>query len=196
MRLLSNSAAKDHDSDLLTAVAHGDDAALEELYLGYHRRLSRFLWRLAPRFENVEEIINDTFVVVWQHAKDFRGASRASTWIIGIAYRIALNALRQDDRALRVHSSHALAEQTSDPTSETELQDWVAQGLRQLPLEQRLTMELAYHMGHSLEEIAAITECPLGTVKARMFHAREKLRHFLPALSGASQFELHRNDRP
>jgi RNA polymerase sigma-70 factor, ECF subfamily len=39
-------------------------------------------------------------------------------------------------------------------------------------------------MGHSLEEIAAITDCPVGTVKARMFHAREKLRQYLPALSG------------
>jgi RNA polymerase sigma-70 factor (ECF subfamily) len=40
-------------------------------------------------------------------------------------------------------------------------------------------------MGHSLEEIAAITDCPVGTVKARMFHAREKLRQYLPSLSGA-----------
>jgi RNA polymerase sigma-70 factor (ECF subfamily) len=58
-------------------------------------------------------------------------------------------------------------------------------GLNQLSIEQRLTLELAYHMGHSLEEIAAITQCPVGTVKARMFHAREKLRSYLPALSGA-----------
>jgi RNA polymerase sigma-70 factor (ECF subfamily) len=58
--------------------------------------------------------------------------------------------------------------------------------LGRLPIEQRLTMELAYRMGHSLEEIAAITDCPVGTVKARMFHAREKLRQSLPALSGAA----------
>jgi len=57
--------------------------------------------------------------------------------------------------------------------------------LSRLPVEQRLTLELAYHMGHSLEEIAAITDCPVGTVKARMFHAREKLRQYLPTLSGA-----------
>ena len=56
--------------------------------------------------------------------------------------------------------------------------------LNRLPLEQRLTMELAYHMGHSIDEIAEITDCPAGTVKARMFHARDKLRHFLPALGG------------
>jgi RNA polymerase sigma-70 factor (ECF subfamily) len=49
-----------------------------------------------------------------------------------------------------------------------------------------MTLELAYHMGHSMEEIAAITDCPVGTVKARMFHAREKLRQYLPALGGGA----------
>jgi len=58
--------------------------------------------------------------------------------------------------------------------------------LSRLPMEQRLTLELAYHMGHSLEEIAAITDCPVGTVKARMFHAREKLRQYLPTLGGGA----------
>jgi RNA polymerase sigma-70 factor (ECF subfamily) len=77
-------------------------------------------------------------------------------------------------------------EQTIDPTSDTEVQDWLKHGLNQLPVEQRLTLELAYHMGHSLEEIAAITECPVGTVKARMFHAREKLRQYLPTLGGGT----------
>jgi RNA polymerase sigma-70 factor, ECF subfamily len=76
-------------------------------------------------------------------------------------------------------------EQTIDPTFETETRDWLQHGMNQLPMEQRLTLELAYHMGHSLEEIAAITDCPVGTVKARMFHAREKLRLFLPTLGGA-----------
>jgi RNA polymerase sigma-70 factor (ECF subfamily) len=48
-----------------------------------------------------------------------------------------------------------------------------------------LTLELAYNMGHSIEEIAEITDSPVGTVKARMFHAREKLRQYLPVLGGA-----------
>ncbi len=65
---------------------------------------------------------------------------------------------------------------------ETEIQDWLEQGLQCLPDEQRLLVELAYNMGHSLEEIAAISGAPVGTVKTRMFHARRKLRQHLPAL--------------
>ena len=186
MTLPAKISAREHDNDLLVAVAAGNRRALEELYLSYHRRLARFLSRFTPRYENVEEIINDTFMVVWQSAKDFRYASQVSTWIIGIAYRTALKSVRRQKNHTAARSLDEYPEQTTDPTFEAEVQDWLKHGLNQLPVEQRLTLELAYHMGHSLEEIAAITECPVGTVKARMFHAREKLRHYLPTLSGGA----------
>jgi RNA polymerase sigma-70 factor (ECF subfamily) len=184
MTLSAKNSPRERDSALLVAVAAGDRRALEELYLGYHRRLSRFLSRFTPRYENIEEIINDTFMVVWQSAKDFRNASQVSTWIIGIAYRTALKSLRRQKNHTAARSLDDYPEQTVDPTSDTEVNDWVKHGLNRLPVEQRLTLELAYNMGHSLEEIAAITECPVGTVKARMFHAREKLRQYLPSLGG------------
>jgi RNA polymerase sigma-70 factor (ECF subfamily) len=187
--------SKQQDDELLRAVARGESQALDTLYLGYHRRLARFLSRIAPRYETVEEIINDTFMVVWQHAKEFRGASRVSTWIIGIAYRIALKSLRGNDGLLRAKSSDDLPEESVDPTEAAELHDWIAHALNYLPLEQKLTMELAYHMGHSIEEIAEITGSPAGTVKARMFHAREKLRHSLPALGGIAAADIFSNSK-
>ena len=186
MTLPAKNSPKERDNELLLGVAAGNRQALEELYLSYHRRLARFLSRFTPRYENVEEIINDTFMVVWQSAKDFRYASQVSTWIIGIAYRTALKSLRRQKNHTAARSLDDYPEQTVDPTFETEVQDWLKHGLDRLPIEQRLTLELAYHMGHSLEEIAAITDCPVGTVKARMFHAREKLRQSLPALSGSA----------
>jgi RNA polymerase sigma-70 factor (ECF subfamily) len=186
MILPAKTSPRERDSALLVAIAAGDRRALEELYLSYHRRLARFLSRFTPRYENVEEIINDTFLVVWQSAKDFRHASQVSTWIIGIAYRTALKSFRRQKNHAEARSLDDYPEQTVDPTFDAEVHDWLKHGLSRLPLEQRLTLELAYHMGHSLEEIAAITDCPVGTVKARMFHAREKLRQYLPALGGAS----------
>src|SRR5271169_5384728 len=194
MMPLAKNSPKEHDNALLLAVAAGDRRALEELYLSYHRRLARFLSRFTPRYENIEEIINDTFLVVWQSAQDFRNASQVSTWIIGIAYRTALKSFRRQKNHTGARSLEDFPEQTIDPTIDTELHDWLSQGLQRLPLEQRLTLELAYHMGHSLEEIAAITECPVGTVKARMFHAREKLRQYLPNLSGAAHDSPARNE--
>ena len=177
---------KRQDEDLLRDVARGDRRALDALYLGYHRRLARFLARIAPQYETIEEIINDTFLVVWQRAKEFRGASRVSTWIIGIAYRIALKSLRRNDGLVRAQRYDSLPEPWVEPMKDTEMRDWVVRGLSHLPMEQRLALELAYNMGHSIEEIAEISESPVGTVKARMFHAREKLRQYLPVLGGVN----------
>ena len=175
---------RDSDFDLLAAVAAGNRPALEQLYHGYHRRLARFLSRFTSRYENVEEIINDTFMVVWQSAKDFRNASQVSTWIFGIAYRTALKSVRRQKNHAAALSLDESPEQIVDPEADAEVQDWVAHGLNRLTVEHRLTLELAYRMGHSLEEIAAITDTPVGTVKARMFHARRKLREYLPAIGG------------
>lgn len=177
---------REGDNELLAGVAAGDRRALEELYFGYHRRLARFLSRFTPRYENVEEIINDTFMAVWRSAKDFRRASQVSTWIFGIAYRTALKSLRRQKHHTAAASLDDHPEQTVDPGAEAELQDWVSHGLNHLPIEQRLTLELAYHMGHSMEEIASITDVPVGTVKARMYQARKKLRERLPTLGGAA----------
>ncbi len=174
-----------HDAALLRRIVQQDRRAFEELYHGYHRRLSRFLMRLAPRLDFAEEIINDTFWVVWCKAADFRGASRVSTWIMGIAYRRALRALRSE-RQHAAKSREPLPGEIGgiDYREAGVTQDWIARALDTLPEEQRLTLELAYFMGHSCEEIALITAAPVGTVKARMFHAREKLRAALPALGG------------
>jgi RNA polymerase sigma-70 factor (ECF subfamily) len=187
--------SQERDQELLSAVARGDRRALDALYLSYHRRLARFLSRITSRYDYVEEIINDTFMVVWQQARAFRGASRVSTWIIGIAYRTALKSLRRNDGLLRAQSSESLPEGSVDPMAAAELRDWIAHAMSFLPPEQRLTLELAYHLGHSLDEIAEITGCPVGTVKARMFHAREKLRQSLPRLGGIPEAEIFRQPR-
>jgi RNA polymerase sigma-70 factor (ECF subfamily) len=96
-----------------------------------------------------------------------------------------LKSFRRQKNHTGARSLEDYPEQTVDPTFDEEVSDWLKHGLSRLPIEQRLTLELAYQMGHSLEEIAAITDCPVGTVKARMFHAREKLRQYLPTLGGA-----------
>ena len=176
------------EAALLRLVAAGDRRALEDLYGGYFGRLNRFLGRLTRRTEIIEETINDTFWVVWQKAGDFRGQSLVSTWIIGIAYRCALKALRRNAGASSAGPFDP-DELAYEPGVAREREDWLGQGLKHLPLEQRSTLELAYYVGHSCEEIAQIMECPIGTVKARMFHARVKLRNLLPELAGPPKVE-------
>ena len=182
-RPASGRATEERECALLVRIAGHDSAAMKELYLLYHRRLARFLMRLTTRYDLAEEIINDTFWVVWQHAGDFRGASRVSTWILGIAYRRGLKTLRYAGPAPA--DTEVEAEPAADePAKQEELNEWLDVALRRLPLEQRTVIELAYHVGHSCEEIASIMQCPVNTVKTRMFHARRKLKTLLTTLAG------------
>jgi RNA polymerase sigma-70 factor, ECF subfamily len=178
-----------HEAELIARVARQDRRAFEELYNLYHRRLARFLTRLTRRYDLAEEIINDTFWVVWRSASRFRGDSQPSTWILGIAYRKARNAFRTAARArARENLEPPPFPLTSEePARAAELRDWLGAALAELPIEQRLAVELCYELGHSCEEIATIMGCPVNTVKTRLFHARAKLQKRLPELSGAAQ---------
>jgi len=174
------------ERELLARVARGDRAAMQKLYFAYHRRLHRFLARTLPP-DQVDEVINDTMFVVWRHAGDFRGDSRLSTWLLGIAYRIALKRLKRDGG--RSMASYDQLETTDvgladdSGAMQREQREWLDRALRTLPAVQRLAVELAYFMGHSCDEIAVMTSCPVNTVKTRLFHARERLRALLPELA-------------
>jgi RNA polymerase sigma-70 factor (ECF subfamily) len=175
------------DRELLGKVAAGDREALRHLYLIYHQRLASFLQRFTRRQDLVEEVINDTLYVVWCKAGEFRGDSRLSTWILGIAYRRALKTLRRRGHQLVQGlpiEDECLA--APDELGAAETGEWVALAMRHLTADQRLTLELAYGLGHSCEEIAQIMDCPVNTVKTRMFHARGKLRTLLPQLAGTA----------
>ena len=175
---------------LVARVAEGDRRAFEELYHLYHRRMARFLTRLTHRYDLAEEVINDTFWVVWRKARDFRGDSQPSTWILGIAYRKARNALRAASRGAAQNLDEEFLPLTSEePFRAEELRDWLGQALAQLPVEQRLAVELCYELGYSCQEIATIMNCPVNTVKTRLFHARAKLQKLLPQLAGAVERE-------
>lgn len=176
-------AAESRERRLLGRIGAREQVAIEELYQLYHRRLARFLTRMTCRYELTEEIINDTFWVIWQHADSFRGDSRVSTWIFGIAYRRALKTLRAARRPEVLPPVDAEAA-VDEPCRQAELGEWLGEALARLPLEQRMVIELAYHVGHSCEEISVIMQCPVNTVKTRMFHARRKLRTLLATLGG------------
>ncbi len=166
------------DRELIVKIKNRDRDAFRELYIRYHRRLGRFLTRLTHRYADAEDIINDTLWIIWNRAGTFRDASRVSTWIMGIAYRRALNVFRRaelHERTMQFEIAEGEATAT-DALQATEEHQMLARALARLPLEQRLVLEFSYYLDHSCEEIAEIMACPVNTVKTRMFYARKKLR--------------------
>jgi len=166
---------------LLELIAAEDRDALTTLYSHYHARLFKFVFRMTRSYTAADELVNDIMLAVWRSAGKFRGDSKPSTWIFGIAYRQALKRLSRKQLSIAAHLD---VDQLPDSRTKTiEQEDWVRHGLETLPAAQRVTMELVFFLGLSYEEVAEVTDCPINTVKTRMFHARRKLKEQLPALA-------------
>lgn len=170
----------------LRQIAAGDRDAFEKLYRTCQGRLFGYLFRVAQDRGAAEELTNDVMLEVWKSAGRFRGESKVSTWIFGIAHHRVLNYLRQrrpetvDMDAMSAMS--AVADPAEGPEQDAMRRDLranIGAALRRLPPEQREIVELTFYQGCSYEEISAIARCPVNTVKTRMFHAKRKLQEIL-----------------
>lgn len=165
------------EQSLLRRIAQKDRVALTRMYEVYHGRLFKFVFRLTNSHTTADELVNDIMLVVWQKAGSFRGESRVSTWIFGIAYRVTMR--RVSRKKMTLVSQSQLEEIPQDNSVPVEVEDWVRRGIDGLPEAQQITVMLVFYLGLSYEEIAEVTECPVNTVKTRMFHARRKLKTLL-----------------
>ncbi|MBA5686651.1 RNA polymerase sigma factor [Rugamonas apoptosis] len=170
------------DACLLARIVAGDRRAFEQLYRAYFPRLGRFLGRMVRSVPLVEEVINDTMLVVWQKAASYDGSCKVSTWIFAIAYRKALKGLRGSDEPVESDTDLYQAGPELEPDHLLEgrqLRQVLERALAQLPLAQRVVMVLTYDHEMGYAEIADVVGCPVNTVKTRMFHARHKLKELL-----------------
>ena len=173
------SRSGEDELQLLERVKQGDRTAFERLYRIYHPRLTRFLLNLVRRPQLVEEVLNDTLMVVWERADSFNGASRLSTWIFAIAYRKAMKGLRRqdepgedDEKEQRV----AIDATPEEAFGRQRMHGLLIQAMALLSPEHRAVVDLTYFHELGYREIAGILDCPVDTVKTRMFHARRHLR--------------------
>ncbi len=171
------------DEQLLIAIAAGDERALGELY----DRLGGVAYRLAVRVLRdpalAQDAVQDAFLAVWRTAVAFDPArGKASTWLLTLVHRRAVDVVRREDRrrAEPLDDAPVAAGDAVDETAEVrEERRRVQAALAQLPPDQREALELAYYGGLSQSELAERLGVPLGTVKSRMFTGLSKLRDLL-----------------
>jgi len=173
------------ESELIERVRGRDLHAFERLYRIYQPRLARFLFNLVQRPQLVEEVLDDTMMVVWETAGNFRGTSKLSTWIFSIAYRKAIKARARWPEP--VHEEPFDARVSLDPAPDEQLEhqqlhDALISSMGKLSADHRAVVDLTYFHGMGYREIAEVMNCPVDTVKTRMFHARRRLRD---AMSGS-----------
>jgi RNA polymerase sigma-70 factor (ECF subfamily) len=178
-------AANDRDRTLIAAIAAGDEVAFNEIHARYYRRIANFTRRITRCSELTAEITNDTLWAIWRCAPRFKGSSKVSTWILGIAYHIGRKTLQRTSRHEACEGlMRGFVTATHEPCAEGDDREWIGAALVQLSVDQRTVLELFYHFGHSCEEIAERVNCPANTVKTRMHHGRRKLRQLLSRLAG------------
>lgn len=176
---LTTETGPQYEQRLIARIAGGDLRAFEELYRIYNPRLSRFLANMVRRPQMVEEVLNDTMMVVWNRGDSYNGASKVSTWIFAIAYRKALKALKRMDEPIEdklAETRQSLEPGPEQQLGEQEVRQALLGAMDGLSADHRAVVDLTYFHEIGYREIAEIMECPVDTVKTRMFHARRHLK--------------------
>ncbi|MBD9356845.1 sigma-70 family RNA polymerase sigma factor [Methylomonas sp. EbA] len=167
---------------LLQLIGEGDSAAFETFYKNYYPRLFRFILRMTHQPEAVEELIQETLLVVWEKSHSFNNESKISTWVFGIAYHKTLKAMAKSARRRNDYDidewTETIGDPTANPANNWENEDWLNYALATLPPDQRAVIELTFYHDLPYQDVAKILDCPENTVKTRMFHARKKLQVF------------------
>jgi RNA polymerase sigma-70 factor, ECF subfamily len=164
--------------NLLTKISQGDAAAFERLYRHYNNKVYAYLTFKYPKCMELDEITNDVFLAIYKKPLAFQFNSRYSTYLLSIASKKASQRIEEKFMGSEEEINHI-----EEPTG-----DYVKQGIAwedeqavrscrdDLPLSQRMVIFLAYYEGLGIQEIAIEQKCPVGTVKSRLFKARQSMR--------------------
>ena len=180
-KVLIKSEINDHR--LVKRVLNGDKKSFDLLVLKYQQRVSTVLGRYNLSREEVMDITQETFIKAYRSMEKFRGDSKFYTWLYRIAINTAKNHLisksrRPPDVDIDVYEITSLLKSTNGPESEFEgerLSEVVETAISKLPQDLKSAIIMREYEGMSYEDISAIMECPVGTVRSRIFRARESI---------------------
>jgi RNA polymerase sigma-70 factor, ECF subfamily len=171
------------ESELIRSIARGDRRAMHTLFVQHRLRVYRFALRLIDDKDAAEDILSEVFLEVWRHAGKFEGRSRVSTWLLAITRNRASSFLRRRSmETLDGGMIEAIPDDAEDPeTAVQRLQHGaiLAHCLSRLSPAHREVIDLVYYHGRSIDEVAGIIGTPKGTVKTRMFYARNQIARLL-----------------
>ena len=175
------------DRDLVATAVRGGEGSFEELVRRYQRPISAYVYRMVGNYESALDLTQEIFIKVYSSLDRYRPEFKFSTWIYKIAHNAAVDHLRRsatreqslvvgtegDQFDLPIESSRLSPEQESE---QRERRGEIETVVRALPGNYRELIILRHSQDLSYEEIVEVTGLPLGTVKNRLFRAREMMR--------------------
>ncbi len=192
---------RDIDQQLVEQVQRGDKRAFNLLVAKYERRLVRLLSRLVRDPHEVQDVAQETFIKAYRALPTFRGESAFYTWLYRIGVNTAKNYLMSRNRRAPTSTEFDADEaegfedasglqELNTPENELmsrQIAEVVNDAMAELPEELRTAIQLREIEGLSYEDIAATMGCPIGTVRSRIFRAREAIAARLRPLLGTNQ---------
>jgi RNA polymerase sigma-70 factor (ECF subfamily) len=180
---MSRQLAHLSDEALVLMAARSEESALAELYDRYGRSAYGLALRVLRDPALAEDAVQEAFLALWNTAARFvPEKSKASTWILTLVHRRAVDVVRREQRRRADTLEHAPepSVEGADEDAWLRLQrERVQEALRLLPDAQREALELAYYGGFSQSELAERLGQPIGTIKSRMFHGLSRMRELL-----------------
>jgi RNA polymerase sigma-70 factor (ECF subfamily) len=186
------------DQEILAQAQKGDLDAFEILYRKYEQPVYRTALGILGSRQAAEEVLQDCFLRAHKHLQDLHGDPSVGPWLHRVAVNLCYSRLRRDYLSRltvplelvsnRLFATHGLSPEESSQFSE--MQAAVHSSIAALDGKHRAVVVLYYLQDLSLEEIAFIQECPVGTVKSRLFHARKELSRRLSSLRAQPAVEL------
>lgn len=180
------------DHELMRRVKDGDTPAFDVLVRKWEHRLYNVVYKIICDIETTRDICQEVFLQVYKSAKKYNPTAQFETWLYRIAINSSINELRKQKR----YQTYSLDNQDetqislddimTDPNpkpddivQQNEMASCIQNALAKLPTEQRIVVTLRHYEGLKYQQIAEILNCPLGTVKSRMYSAIEQLRTLL-----------------
>ena len=176
------------DKEIIERVKNGDKKAYDLLVLKYQQRVINLISRFVKNYADALDVSQETFIKAYKALPNFRGESAFYTWLYRIAVNTAKNHLTVQSRKItksdydvaeieQIEGNMTLTEQTTPENLliKDELQETILNTIENLPEDLKSAIMLREIEGLSYEEIAAVMECPVGTVRSRIFRARETI---------------------
>jgi RNA polymerase sigma-70 factor (ECF subfamily) len=179
--------SNDSDSLLIQKVKEGNEGAFNFLMNKYYPRVYASLFSFTKSKEDSEDLTQQTFVKVWQQIKSFRGDSAFFTWVYRIAINLAKNYVASsgykkqkvnssiDQLEIDISSNENIESMLIHSQSIEDIRDFI----NTMPEALKTAFTLRESEGKSYEEISIITETPIGTVRSRIFRARESIVEYM-----------------
>ena len=171
---------KESDAELVARARQGDEAAFEQLVLKHQRYVFNLAYRVLGDYAEAEDVTQEAFVRTWRGLSGFRGQAQFTTWLYRIAHNLCLNRLPElRQELLQIEPlEEVLVNPDPSPTDLFDTQEQMAflhAQLDRLPKQYRLVLTLRYLQHLSYDEIAAVLDVPMGTVKTHIHRARQLL---------------------